>query len=205
MFLSFAAYAQDSEITLRSILKAITPEGKLVYRIDYDYSFPDHEQVYIEQLGIVSGKGRLVYFSERPNIEVRDSLNNKVLRNFTYTEWNDEANNSKELGNFSPPGSIKNDINSPSSPSQTSTSIKPPGGKINELIGGIELPPDEDFSEIEIVRTDVWQSSFSFQDTAVTVLNSLFPLGTKPFQRDSKFFIKTPFFPLINLPKKFGR
>jgi hypothetical protein len=206
MLICFTAYAQDSSINLRSILKAITPEGKLVYRIDYDYNFPDHEQVYIEQLGIVSGKGRLVYFSDKPNIEVRDPLSKRILRNFIYSEWSDESNNAnKSLDNFdfSRLESIQTREMGRSKPSSIiGMGIQNEStGRINALIGGIELPPDEDFLEVAIVRTDIWQSSFSFQDTVIKVLNSLFPLGTKPFQRDNKFFIKTPFFPLSNLPK----
>jgi hypothetical protein len=190
MLISFAAHAQGSTISLRSILKAITPEGKLIYRIDYDYNFPDHEQVYIEQLGIVSGNGRLVYFSDRPKIEVHDPLSKKILVNFTYREGNNEPSSSPFTWGSSPTNESTSGL---SNPMKT--------GKINTLIGGVELPSDEDFLEIGIARSDIWQSSLSFQDTVIIVLNSLFPLGTKPFQRDNKFFIKTPFFPLGNLPK----
>lgn len=186
-----AVKAQETSfVGFNKVEVATTPQGKTVYRLDYIYKFEGRDTVYIKELGSVPSQGHLIYFADEPKIEFRDPTNNSIIKVVEYkvSNVNDDARIfDAELAE---PTDSTSNLLLGSPRRDTSEPI--------ESLGGIDLPPESEF--LEIARSERWQSPSTFQEVALTVLNKIFPLGIKPFQRDNHFFFVTPYVDLRGLP-----
>ena len=74
-----SAAATEGNVKLSSAVEVLTDDG-VVYRVAYEYSFPNRDTVYIDGVGTVPAQGRLAYLSSGDVIQFFDSFGGQTLR-----------------------------------------------------------------------------------------------------------------------------
>jgi hypothetical protein len=69
----------ESDVKLNAAVEMPTDDG-VVYRVTYEYSFPNRDEIYIDGVGTVSAKGRLAYLCSGDEIRFLDSFGGQTLR-----------------------------------------------------------------------------------------------------------------------------
>jgi len=65
-------------VTMISAVEVPTADGQL-YRVSYEYEFPQRRTVFIDGIGVVSARGQLTYLSSDPVIRFLDGFGGRVL------------------------------------------------------------------------------------------------------------------------------
>ncbi len=73
------AASSEGDVKLNAAVEVPTDDG-VVYRVTYEYSFPNRDTVYVNGVGTVSAQGKLAYLCSGDEIRFLDSFGGQTLR-----------------------------------------------------------------------------------------------------------------------------